>query len=228
MALPWWKSKSEEGEEKIELPKEIQEQLNQTASLKTEVAEMKTKLGALDTISAWIAEQREAAKPKPTVKTPEQESEESEELAALLLTDPRAAHARLNATTNASIMQLRADVIRRETFEDNAEKFPYYTGEIKSEINKLLAKQPLSFQNSPEALENTYYTVVGKMQKSISEGKIKDRFAAASSSRTGKTEEENGRITLEPNADIEKAAKMLGITMKDYIEMLEKDAEAYI
>ena len=227
----WWKSNKEGEEDKIELPKEIQEQLNQTAALKTEVSEMKTKLSQLDSISDWIKEQREAAvKPKPKPQpTAEDEEAEAEELAALLLTNPKAAYARLAANTNAGMMLTRADNVKREVFGDQPEKFPYYSGEIKSEIDKILAEQSLEFRNNPTALENTYYTVVGKRQKEISEGKIKDRFASSTSGRrSSSVEEEVKRAKLEPNDDVIKIAKTLGIKLEDYMELLEKDAEAYI
>ena len=227
----WWKSNKEGEEDKIELPKEIQEQLNQTAALKTEVSEMKTKLSQLDSISDWIKEQREAAvKPKPKPQpTAEDEEAEAEELAALLLTNPKAAYARLAANTNAGMLLTRADNVKREVFGDQPEKFPYYSGEIKSEIDKILAEQSLEFRNNPTALENTYYTVVGKRQKEISEGKIKDRFASSTSGgRSSSVEEEAKRAKLEPNDDVIKIAKTLGIKLEDYMELLEKDAEAYI
>ena len=228
MALPWWKSKNEEGEEEVKLPPEIQEQLDRSKGLETKVTELQTKLSALDDITAYIREQREAARPKQQVRTQEEESEESEELAALLLSNPKEAYSRLASSTNAAVMQVRADAIRRETFGDNPEKFPYYAGEVKAEIDKILAKQTLAFQNNPEALENTYYTVVGKMHKEIQEGKIKDRFASSGGGRTTKVDEEGSRTRLESNEMVEKAAKTLGYSVKEYMEMLEKDAEAYI
>jgi hypothetical protein len=234
MALPAWISKisgNNEGEYKFELPKVIQDQLDEAKGLKTQVETMSTKLGALDDITAYIREQREAAaKPKPKpVPSAEESEDERRELAGLLLTDPEAAYARLAGKTNAAVMMVRADNVRRETFEDNAEKFPYYTGEVKLEINKILAKQSLEFRNSPEALENTYYTVVGKMQKEISEGKIKDRFASSTSSRgSGNLNEVDDRKKITVNDDITKIASQLGMKVDDYVKLLEEDVERYV
>ena len=236
--MEWWKKKTnEKGEDTVELPKEIQEQLNLTSTLKTQVEEQGKKLAQLDEISTFVREERarraeevERAKHKPATKTAEEEGAESEELAALLLTDPKAAYAKLAGSTNAAVMLVRADNVKREVFEDNAEKYPYYVGEVKAEINKILSKQTLTFRNDPEALENTYYTVVGKMQKDISEGKIKDRFAsAAGSSRRSKEESEGDerKITV-ATPEIERAAKLTGISVADYLVELNRDVEAYI
>lgn len=232
--MAWWNEKKpEEGkEEEVTLPKVIQDQLDEAKGTKLKVEELSTKLDSFNDVSEWVKEQRVAAakpKPRPT-KTAEESEDERAELAGLLLTDPEAAYAKMAAKTNAAVMLVRADNIKREVFEDNAEKFPYYSGEVKLEINKILEKQTLDFRNSPEALENTYYTVVGKMHKEISEGKIKDRFASSTSSRgSGKIDnEQDERKITKVTPDIERAAKLTGIKLEDYMALLNEDAEAYI
>jgi hypothetical protein len=229
----WWESKkNKDDKDEYTLPPEIQEQLDQAKKTRVELTEVKTKLSALDDISAYIKEQREAdaerKKVKPPVKTADEIENENAELAQLLLTDPQAAYARLADKTNATVLMVRADNLRREVFEDNAEKFPYYTGEVKLEINKILANESLQFRNNPQALENTYYTVVGKRQKDITEGKIKDRFASASGSGRGSTTEDSDKLKLTGNADTEKIARMLDMKHEDYIKLLETDPERYV
>lgn len=229
----WWERQKPEAEEtEVGLPREIQEQLDKVGGLESKVTELTSKLSGLDEITGYIRSQREEAdrrRQQPTPKSGEETQAEREELAALLLQDPEAAYARMAARTNAGVGQLAASVARREVFEDNAEKFPYYTGDIKAEINKILSKQTLAFQSNHEAIENTYYTVVGRMQKDISEGKIKDRFAAGSGARSSQiVSEEADRKKVTSNDDIRKIAKQLGFTEDDYIKFLEEDVEKYV
>jgi hypothetical protein len=230
--MPAWWTKKEGEKEEYTLPPEIQEQLDQAKKTSTELAEVKTKLGALDDIASFVREQRQAIedakKPKPIVKTQDDIENEDAELAQLLLTNPREAHARLNKGSDTALLMVRADNLRREVFEDNADKFPFYTGEVKLEINKILANESLQFRNNPQALENTYYTVIGKRQKDISEGKIKDRFASASGSGRGTTTEDTDKLKLTGNADTEKIARMLDMKHEDYIKLLETDPERYV
>jgi cell division septum initiation protein DivIVA len=227
-----FRNNREEEEGEPELPKAIQDQLDEAKGLKVKVEELSSKLSGLDDITAYIREQREnAAKPKPQTRRPEDEEAENAELAQLLLTNPKDAWARLSVGANTATALLLAQNAKREVFQDNAEKFPYYTGEVKAEIDKILSKQSLEFQRNPEALENTYYTVLGKMHKEIQEGKIKDRFASSSStSRTSglKEDEDSTRKITKVTPDIEHAARLTGLKVEDYMDLLNKDAEAYI
>jgi hypothetical protein len=229
----WWESKkNKDDKEEYTLPPEIQEQLDQAKKVTLELEGVKTKLAGLDELTTYVREQRQAAedakKPKPIVKTQDDIENENAELAQLLLTDPQAAYARLADKTNATVLMVRADNLRREVFEDNAEKFPYYTGDVKLEINKILSNESLQFRNNPQALENTYYTVVGKRQKDITEGKIKDRFASANGSGRGTTTEDTDKLKITGNADTEKIAKILDMKHEDYIKLLEMDPERYV
>lgn len=229
MAKMWWQKEDDKPEGEPEIPAAIQQQLDQVKELKATVEGQNARLSKLDSIESMLAEMtKPKPKPAPAKKSPEDEQAEREELASLLLSDPEAAYAKMAARTNAGVMQISAREVRREVFEDE-QKFPYYTGEVKAEIHKMLAAQDLSFQNNPAAVENTYYTVVGKMTKEIQEGKIKDRFAAGSGSRgSGILDTEDNKIKLDSNDDIRKIAKQLGMDEKDYIKLLEEDAERYI
>ena len=233
MKLPWQTDSGDEDKD-FKLPKAIQDQLDEAKGLKTQVDEMSTKLSAIDGISATLNEMREAMKPKPPapkVKTAEQEQEENEELSALLLTDPNAAYAKLASRTNAGVMQLAAQNARREVFSDAANDYPYYTGTLKSEIDSILGQQPLHMQSNVDLIKNTYHTVLGRHMNEITEGKIKDRFASAGgggrSSGTKDGEDDSRKITV-VTPDIEKAAWHVGISTKEYVELLNQDAEAYL
>jgi hypothetical protein len=234
MAKKWYQMGREEEDEggATALPKEIQEQLDEVKGLKSQVSELTSKLSGLDDITGYIRSQREeseARRRQAPVKTQDETQAEREELAALLLSDPEAAYAKMAAKTNAGVMQVAANLAKREVFEDNADRYPYYTGEVKAEINKILSKQTLQFQTNHEALENTYYTVVGKMQKDIQEGKIKDRFASASGARGSQiASEEADRKKITPNDDILKISKQLGMNVDEYVKLLEEDVEKYV
>ena len=232
--MKWWEKKEDEKDEDVKLPKAIQDQLDEAKGLKTQVDEMSTKLSAIDGISATLNEMREAMKPKPPApkaKTAEQEQEENEEISALLLTDPQAAYAKLASRTNAGVMQLAAQNAKREVFSDAANDYPYYAGTLKSEIDSILGQQPLHMQSNVDLIKNTYHTVLGRHMSEITEGKIKDRFASASSggrsSGTKDGEDDSRKITV-VTPDIEKAARHTGHSTKDYLELLNQDAEAYL
>ena len=127
------------------------------------------------------------------------------------------------------VMTTRADQIKRETFE-NEEKFKYYHGDIKTEVDSLLARQPLEFRQNPENIENCYNTVVGKHHSEIMEGKIKTRFAGASGSRDGGRAGESGTKDDKPPVitdDLRKAARLLGFKPEEYAKMLDDEGVGY-
>lgn len=228
----WWESSKKDGteEEDIKLPKEIQEQLDQVKTLNETVRSQGERLSKLDSIETMLQDMNKP-KPKPApTKTAEDEQAEREEISALLLTDPEAAYARLASRTNAGVQQLAATIARKEVFDEQADKFPYYTGDVKAEVNKILSAQPLAFQTNHQAIENTYYTVIGRMKKEIDEGKIKDRFASSTATNRGSglQENENDKTKITSNDDIRKIARQLGMKEEDYIKLLEEDAERYV
>ena len=122
-------------------------------------------------------------------------------------------------------MEMRANNVRREVFEDT-EKFEYYSGDFKREVDALLAAQPLSFRNNPASVENVYYNVLGRKQKEIAEGKIKSRFASATSgsSTSGKTGEAD-KFMIEIDDQIRKAAKLTGMTPEEYAAVVAQEAQ---
>ena len=68
-------------------------------------------------------------------------------------------------------------------FEDQ-DKFKFYHGDLKREIDSLLANQPVDFRLNPANIENVYNTVIGKHMPEIIEGKIKTRFASGTGGST--------------------------------------------
>ena len=231
---PWWKrDKPEEKKVEDDLPESIKQQLSKVDTIESKLGESTSKIDSivagLESVNAYIKTQqtREEEATRARARQTQLDNEPSpEDLAAALLQDPQSAVNRMTSNQATAIMELRADNIRRETFEDG-EKFPYYSGEIKNEINNTIANQTLAFRQNPANLENVYYTVIGKRSKEINEGKLKTRFATPSGSSlsSGGSDSDKGKIKIEVTDDIRKAARLVGIKAEDYADLLSKEAE---
>lgn len=230
----WQKKADDKGEEKFELPDEIVKQLKEGSEAKAEVSKMNTKLEELTTmfstdLAARQKREKDEADRIAALNRNKKDEELDTELEELLLTNPREAIRRATEGQTNAIKSVHADNVRREVFEDG-DKFPYYTGDIKREVDALLASQPVDFRLHPANVESTYHTIIGKHNKELMEGKIKSRFAgsegnrgtsngSAGSSGTGGSDGKKPEIT----DDIRRAAKQVGIKVEDYAEMLEKE-----
>lgn len=247
--MPGWKpdflktpeERAGEGKgEKVELPKELEDRFS---SIKTDVTtEVKTlldsKLKDLEDIVAFAKEAKEEKdkrnkkpEPNPDPNKGKTREEINAEFVARFAEDPLAALAETQSTTNNAILLTRADNVKREVFVDRAEEFPYYTGTIKKEIDEILEKQPLAFRNNAESVANVYYTVIGKKQKEIQEGTIKTRFASATPTTSSSKKEEDDKVKSgykESDLEIQRAAKLLGMQPKDYLELVDKEAEVNV
>lgn len=238
MALFSWQKKKDEttGEEKFELPDVIAEQLKAGVEAKASLSKMESMLEELKNIqvadkTARDKEKADAAAVAARKASAERQTETDAEIEELMLTNPKEAIRRATESQSIAIMTLRADNIKREVFED-AQKFKYYTGDIKREVDALIAGQVLAAKNDPSVVENCYHTVMGKHADEIAEGKIKNRFAGSESSSRGtsggsagdsSTKSEKKTYDAEYMKEIERAAKQVGIKTSDYLEMLEKD-----
>ena len=233
MANWWEREKKEEKKVEDELPEALKQQLAKVDSMETSLGESNRKIDSLveglNSISSFINEQkteRDNARASAARRTALENTPNPEDLAAELLSDPQSAINKMTTPQAQAIMELRADNIRRETFEDS-EKFEFYTGEIKDEVNRMIASQTLTFRQSPANLENVYYTVIGKKRREISEGKIKSRFATPSGSSlsSGSSDGAKDKIKIEVTDDIRKAARLVGLKPEDYADLLGKEAE---
>lgn len=214
-----------------ELPPEIEERFK--ASEKNVETLIDKKLAGLNSITEYIEtekkdkETRAAAEAERKRKEAEDKNKKTpEEIAADLLSDPARVINEITGPQANAILMIRADQVKREVFQDRANDFPYYDGDIKKEVDELLAKQSLQFRNDPSSIENVYHTVIGKKMKDISEGKIKSRFAQAGggvNSNVGEGDKGDKNITITP--DIEKAARLVGLKPQDYVELLKKDED---
>ena len=233
--LPWMKKTNDKGEEHVEvkLDDDTQKKLDTALAQNTKMDEL---VASLKGIQAYVDDQKKeredaAAKARAAAQA-KTNAENDEELQTLILTDPK--QAILNGTRDQSmaILMLRADQLKRDVFDD-ADRFSYYAGEVKSEIDKLLANQSIQNRNDPSVIENCYYTVLGKHAEEAREGKLKSRFASVSGTRgtshgAAGGGEDKPEDHLEINDDIRKAARITGISPEDYAKMLYKEGVGYV
>lgn len=234
----WQRPKDGEGENeiKVTISSEDQKKIDDAAKAASELPAIKQQLEGLKSIQAFVDEYKRDkadAAAAAAKKTQQQtQTEADEEIEALMLTDPKQAILKATTPQAIAIMTLRADNIRREVFEDT-EKYKYYHGDIKKEVDALLAAQKLDARNDPSVVENCYLTVLGKHNDEILEGKIKTRFAGSESSsrgtssgNAGNTDAAEKKNRIIPD-DVKRAAKQFGITPEDYADMLDKEGIGY-
>lgn len=236
--LPWMKKddKDEKAQLEVNLPEETQKKLDTALGMSDDLKKMREQLDGLNSIQAYVADQRkrqeDAERAAAIRKQQELASQSDEELQNLILTDPAAAIRRGTQDQSVAILTLRADQIKRDVFEDE-ERFPFYAGEVKSEIDKLLAGQSIQARNDPSVVENCYYTIVGRHAKEAQEGKLKSRFATSSGARgTSASSAGGGKDSesekLEINDDIRRAARITGMSPEEYAKMLYDQGVGYV
>lgn len=238
--FPWEKNKGEEEPEEKDFSTVLAEALKKQreeleASMANTVdAKLNDRFKSFEPVTSYVEEQKAQAEARR--KAAEEEAKKGqeltdEELAERMQTNPREAFAYLNTQRDKTLLQLRADNIRKDTFSD-AEKFPYYSGELKIEIDKLLASQPLENQNKVDVVENAYHVIVGRRMKEIQEGKLKSRFASSSASQGSSTT--NGETKTRDVANIQvtdemrKAARLSGIPIDDFVKLIAENEEIEI
>ena len=237
MALfSWQKKQKEDGTEELALSQEDQERMDRAAKAAEELPGIKEKLSGLDKINEFITafqSEREEEKRKVTaLKNKETQTATDEEFEDLMLTDPKKAVGMALQPTQQALLTLRADNLKREVFEDT-KTYRYYHGDIKTEVDKLIAGQPLVARNDPSVIENAYLTVVGRHHDEIMEGKLKDRFAASESSgrnTSSGSAGDNGvadKKQVVITDDIRKIAKGLGFKPEEYAKMLDEEGIGY-
>ena len=231
-APSWLQSKDEDDKGKKDdnaLPPELEAKFKDVAETKKAVESIQEKLKGLDSITAYFDEQKkekEDAKKADEEKKRKAAEPQDEDLAAMLLSDPKKAISEMTSSQTTAILQLRADNIKRQVFEDNATDYEYYSGDIKKEVDALIASQDLKFQNNAASLANAYHTVVGKKMKEINEGKIKSRFAGSSASLGGNSTRDSKDFEIETTPDIVRAARLSGMELEDYKKLVKKAAQS--
>jgi hypothetical protein len=238
MAKMWWQ-KAGDSEEKTEIPEDLKKQLEAGVKASEELPKLTALLqGLADTQAADVAarkkEKDDAAAASSRAASEAKNGTLEEQIEALML-EGRTKDAIALATqpTNNALLTIRADQIKREVFEDKAEEFKYYHGDIKKEVDALLNAQPLTFRNDPSNVANCYHTIVGKHTPEIMEGKIKTRFAAGEGSRGTSSGAAGGTGTdahepIKLTDDIRKAAKLLGFKPEEYVKILDDEGVGYV
>lgn len=225
-------------EDEIELkPEEVKKKLDKIDSIETTVNGFNEKLKGLDSVTAYIARQeREEKDRKEAAARKAREVAEAKETEDLdFFGDPAAAVKHL---VDKSVQPLVTNAVQQaarnnayEFFQGDS-RFEYFDDPaFKQEVMRLIYSVPPGSMNSNETFENCYHVVAGRKAQEIKEGKIKSRFAAASSSGGGTgatTGTSEKTITL--SEDQKKAAKMFGMTEKEYAEGVKKEqgVSAYV
>jgi hypothetical protein len=236
--LNWQRKAAEDGQEGFTLPDDLQKKIDDGAAASAELPKIREMLEELKNIQVTAsAEQKkkdDAAAARAAVSSrQEAEGTLEEQIEALMLEGKtKQALALANQPVTNEVLLLRADRVKREVFEDE-QKFKYYHGDIKREVDALIAAQSIQAKNDASVVENCYKTVLGNHTDELLEGKIKSRFASSdngSRGTSGGSAGDTGSGTHErktPTDEVRKAAKLLGFTAEDYAEMLDKEGVGY-
>jgi hypothetical protein len=239
--LSWLTKKDKDGKDQLEavLPDEITKKLDKLDKFDPEkLNTLDTLKASMDSINARFTkedQEREAEKQRKTADANRAKQEETDEqIAELMLTDPAAATQMLikkqtEPHANA-ILTLRADQIKREMFDDT-EKYPYYVGDFKSEVDKLLDAQSVAARNDRSVIEHAYFSTLGRKSKELAEGKLKSRFASSESSRGTNGGNLSGKGNEEPPVitdDVRRIAAMFGEKPEEYAKRLQEEGIGYV
>lgn len=228
--MEWWQRAKKEESVEPEAPKELIETRAKVEALDSRMTEMLNGLSSISNSIAADKAEKEAEKTARAEAARRKQLEDSklspEDLAANMFADPEGTVKKLTDPLAVELMEMRANNVRREVFEDT-EKYEYYTGDFKAEVDKLLAVQPLSFRNNPASVENVYYNVLGRKQKEITEGRLKSRFASSTgaTSSSGKVAGTEDTFTIEVDDQIRKAAKLVGMKPEEYAALVATEAQ---
>lgn len=211
--------------------KSISESAEKTKKLESDFTAFKTKAEKDSQRLNSFLDEQEAAKRKAEAdakakKVTEIKENEDKELEELALTDPvKAAKViadRQMAPLVAAQINTSSQLLRKQIFDDDPQRYEYYTGDFKAAVDKLIDGLPLNQKNNPDAIKNCYAVAAFDKSQEIKEGKLKSRFAAVSTSSTGTVDTSKKEVEL---TDAEKrAASVLGVKESDYAEM-KKDMQ---
>ena len=241
--FPWQKAETPEGKEEFTLPDELQKQIKDGADAAAQLPKITEMLAGLNSL---VQEQVTSQKKREEILTRQQQqqnntesAQELEERIEALMLEGKTREAISLATQGQTqaIKAIHADQVRRELFDSDPEKFQYYSGGIKREVDALIANQAVDFRTNPFNIENCYHTVLGKHTKEIVEGKLKTRFASGngggtssgSAGNTGASDGKESRVAgIAADPEVIRAARQCGIPVAEYAKMLEEDGVVYV
>ena len=235
MKLPWQRKESDEPDGKtkieVELPDEYKKKLEGAVSktdFDTFTDQIRNSMKSITDRYSREDEMREQARRAEAAKQAEGAKPTDEQINELMVTNPAEAVRQLmkgqSDAQNSAILTVHAGQLKREVFEDQ-EKYPYYTGDIKSEVDKLLDAQTLQARNDRSVIEHAYLSTVGRHSRELLDGKLKSRYAAPEGSRgtSGGSLGQGAATTPRVIGDDEKkAADLLGFDHAEYAKMLDE------
>lgn len=228
--IPWLTPETENKNEdqEIELkPKDVKDKLDKIDGMETEVKKIsKLEEGQTEILGYFrqAKADREAARQRAEEAEQVKRQKAEDDNAPSFEDDPVAA---VNRQLDPILKQnylLSAKQNIRDMVESN--QLEFYTGDIKSEVDKLIEAQAMRGNPvSTEYIENAYYIAKGKKEKDIADGKIKSRFSAASgaSSGTGGLESNPDKSKQALSEDEKRYAAALGIKDEDYNKFREAE-----
>jgi hypothetical protein len=226
MALDWLRNNKTAAEDQQELelkPAEVKAQLDKLNGFETKFTELTTSTKA---ITDWIAQQdalKVAAARKAQSEADAARVLEAENNKPDLFTQPDAYMAAALDPLKANQVNMASLLMRREILDDAA--FEYYTGDVKKTIDTYIDGLPLSHRADPASIKNCYYTVIGQKQAELKEGKLKSRYAAASTSASGTggtSATQTETVTL--NDEQKAMAAKFGMKEEDYAKKFKEYA----
>jgi hypothetical protein len=230
MAWEFLKNATEKEEVEVEIkPSDLKKRFEDDDNRYKTITE---KLGSLDNISEYIAEQRKEKSEREqrlAAEAARNKQKEQSENPADWIADPEDAANRVIGPIYNETLRLRARDVRRDVFE-NSESYEFYTGDFKKEVDKLLDQQPLANQANRDVIDNCYFVVLGKKSEQLKENKLKSRFAATSNGPSG-TGAPGASSTDAPYklTDAQKrAAKIFGISEENYAKQAESLEADYV
>lgn len=235
MKLPWQRKASDDDDStkiEVELPEEYKKKLESAVSkddLNTFTDQIRQSIKGITDRYSREDEERAARARAEAQKAADQAKPTDEQINELMLTNPAEAVRRLmkdsSDAQNSVILTVRADNLKREVFEDQ-EKYPYYAGDLKNEIDRLLDAQTLQARNDRSVIEHAYLSTVGKHSRELLDGKLKSRYAGAEGNRGT----DGGNLSGKPGGgprvvldDEKKAADLLGFDHATYAKMLDEE-----
>lgn len=243
--FPWQKAEPKaDGTEGFTLPDELQKQIKDGADAAAQLPKITEMLAGLNSL---VQEQVTSQKKREETATRQQQqqnniesAQELEERIEALMLEGKTREAISLATQGQTqaIKAIHAEQVRKELFDSDPEKFQYYSGDIKREVDALIANQAVDFRTNASNIENCYHTVLGKHTKEIVEGKLKTRFASGgsgggtsngSAGNTGASDGKESRVAgIAADPEVIRAARQCGIPVAEYAKMLEEDGVAYV
>jgi hypothetical protein len=242
--FPWQKAETSDGKEEFTLPDELQKQIKDGADAAAQLPKITEMLAGLNSlVQEQVTSQKKRDDAGRQQQQQQQSSETSQELeerieALMLEGKTKDAIALATRGQTLAIKAIHAEQVRKELFDSEPDKFQYYSGDIKREVDALIANQGVDFRTNALNIENCYHTVLGKHTKEIVEGKLKTRFASGSggsgtsngsAGSTGASDGKESRIAgIAANSEVIRAARQCGIPVAEYAKMLEEDGVAYV